>query len=86
MLTKALFGMLVYTGFASVALSQSTCADGIHIKILDIRNSTGSVACALFESAEGFPIEFLHAATNVMVIKIRDTQARCDFQDIPKGT
>ena len=59
---------------------------GIHVKILDIRNSTGSVACALFESAEGFPIEFLHSATNVMVIKIRASQARCDFEDIPPGT
>lgn len=59
---------------------------GIHVKILNIRNSTGTVACALFESPEGFPIEFLHSATNVMVIKIRDTQARCDFEDIPSGT
>ena len=59
---------------------------GIHVKILDIRNSKGSVACALFESAEGFPIEFLHSATNVMVIKIRASQARCDFEDIPPGT
>jgi uncharacterized protein (DUF2141 family) len=59
---------------------------GIHVKILDIRNSAGSVACALFESPAGFPVEFLQSATNVMVIKIRDTQARCDFEDIPPGT
>lgn len=59
---------------------------GIHVKILNIRNSTGTVACALFESPEGFPVEFLRFATNVMVIKIRDTQARCDFEDIPRGT
>lgn len=38
------------------------------------------------ESAAGFPTEFLHKATNIMVIKIRDTQARCDFEDIPPGT
>jgi uncharacterized protein (DUF2141 family) len=56
------------------------------VKILDIRNSTGAVACALFESQEGFPAEFLHSATNIMVIKIRDTQARCDFEDIAPGT
>jgi len=30
---------------------------GIHVTILNIRNSTGTVACALFESPEGFPIE-----------------------------
>ena len=56
------------------------------MKILNIRNSTGTVACALFESADGFPTEFLRSATNVMVIKIRKTQARCDFEDIPPGT
>ncbi len=58
---------------------------GIHVKILDIRNSTGTVDCALFESADGFPVEVLHSATNVMVIKIRSSQARCDFEDIPPG-
>jgi uncharacterized protein (DUF2141 family) len=70
---------------AATALAQSPCP-GIHVRILDIRNSTGTVACALFESPTGFPIEFLHYATNVMVIKIRDTRARCDFEDIPPGT
>jgi len=59
---------------------------GIHVKILNIRNSTGTVACALFDSAEGFPNDYLHMATNVMVIKIRKDQARCDFEDIPPGT
>jgi len=53
---------------------------------MNIRNSTGTVACALFESPVGFPIEVLSSATNVMVIKIRKTQARCDFEDIPPGT
>jgi len=28
----------------------------------------------------------LHSAMNVMVIKIRKTEARCDFEDIPPGT
>ena len=67
------------------ALAQSPCP-GISVKILNIRNSTGTVACALFESPEGFPSEYLRSATNVMVIKIRKSQARCDFQDIPPGT
>jgi uncharacterized protein (DUF2141 family) len=44
------------------------------------------VACALFESPDGFPTEYLRSATNVMVIKIRKSQARCDFEDIPPGT
>lgn len=76
---------LILAGAAVAAPAQSPCP-GIHVKILDIRNSTGTVACALFESPEGFPIEFLRSATNVMVIKIRKSQARCDFEDIPPGT
>ena len=56
------------------------------MKVLNIRNSTGSVDCALFDSPVGFPIEVLHSATNVMVIKIRHTEARCDFEDLPPGT
>jgi uncharacterized protein (DUF2141 family) len=71
--------------FPTVTLAQAPCP-GIHVKILNIKNSAGVVACALFESPAGFPIEFLHSATNVMVIKIRKTQARCDFEDIPPGT
>ena len=69
----------------ALALGQSNCP-GIHVKIMNIRNSTGSIACALFESPEGFPTEYLRVATNVMVIKIRKDQARCDFEDIPPGT
>jgi uncharacterized protein (DUF2141 family) len=56
------------------------------VKVLDIRNSTGTVDCALFDSPVGFPTEALLSATNVMVIKVRKTEARCDFEDIPPGT
>jgi len=69
---------------ASSASAQSW--PGIHVTILDIRNSTGAVACALFESPEGFPTEFLRFATRIMVMRIRDTRARCDFADIEPGT
>jgi uncharacterized protein (DUF2141 family) len=75
----------MFANLPAVAFAQSPCP-GIHVKILNIRNSTGTVACALFESPVGFPIEFLRSATNVMVIKIRKTQARCDFEDIPPET
>jgi len=63
-----------------------TALPGIHVKILHIRNSTGTVACALFESPTGFPINFLQNATNAMIIKIHKSEARCDFEDIPPGT
>jgi uncharacterized protein (DUF2141 family) len=81
----ALFAALVFANLSAVVFAQSPCP-GIHVQILNIRNSTGTVACALFESPVGFPIEFLLSATNVMVIKIRKSQARCDFEDIPPGT
>jgi len=81
----ALFAVLVFAGLPAAALAQSSSCPGIHLKIRNIRNSTGTVACALFESPVGFPIEFLHHATNIMVIRIRDAQARCDFLNIPPG-
>ena len=81
----ALCAVLLFANPAAIAFSQSSCP-GIHVKILSIRNSTGAVACALFESPAGFPTEFLHSATNIMMIKVKDAQARCDFEDIPPGT
>jgi uncharacterized protein (DUF2141 family) len=81
----ALLAGLAVANLPGAALAQSPCP-GIHVRVLDIRNSTGTVACALFESAEGFPVEFLRSATNIMVIKVRKTQARCDFEDIAPGT
>jgi uncharacterized protein (DUF2141 family) len=81
----ALFAVLMFADLQAVAFAQTACP-GIHVKILDIRNNTGTVDCALFESPTGFPSEFLHSATNVMIIKIRKSQARCDFEDIPTGT
>ena len=77
--------VLMFGSLPTLVLAQSPCP-GIHVKILDIRNSTGAVACALFESPEGFPTEYLHSATHIMFIKVRDKQARCDFEDIPPGT
>ncbi|WP_201441917.1 DUF2141 domain-containing protein [Pseudogulbenkiania ferrooxidans] len=56
------------------------------MKILNIKNSTGTIACALFESSVGFPADYLRSATNLMSIKIRGKQASCDFQDIAPGT
>ncbi len=70
----------------AVTFAQSSSCPGIHVKVLNIRNSTGTVDCALFDSPVGFPIQVLHSATNVMVIKIRNTEARSDFEDIPPGT
>jgi len=80
----ALFAVLVFANLPAIAFAQSTCP-GIHVKILNIRNSTGTISCALFESPEGFPEKFLRFATNIMAIKIRKSEARFYFADIPPG-
>jgi uncharacterized protein (DUF2141 family) len=82
----AFFAVVVFASLPAAALAQSSPCPSIHVNVLNIRNSTGTIGCALFESPVGFPIEFLLHATNIIVIKIRDTQARCDFVDIPPGT
>jgi uncharacterized protein (DUF2141 family) len=81
-----LFVVLVFANLTTVASAQSSSCPGIHVKVLNIRNSTGTVDCSLFDSPEGFPHEVLHSARKVMVMKVRDTKARCDFEDIPPGT
>ncbi len=81
----ALCALLVLANLPAITFAQSSCP-GIHVKIFNIRDSTGTVDCALFESPVGFPTEFLHSATNIMIIKVRNKQARCDFEDIAPGT
>jgi len=76
--------VLAFTNLPVVS-AQSPCP-GIHVSVLNIRNSTGTVACALFESSDGFPTEYLRVATNIMMIRVRKAQARCDFEAIPPGT
>lgn len=82
----ALFALLALGNLPGVAFAQSPSCPGIHVKVLNIRNRNGTVDCALFDSPAGFPREFLHSAQNVMVIKIRNTAARCDFEAIPPGS
>jgi uncharacterized protein (DUF2141 family) len=81
----AWMAVLVVANLPAVAFAQSPCP-GIHVEVSGIRNSTGNIACALFESPVGFPIEFLRSATHVIATKIRKTEAGCDFVDIPPGT
>ena len=82
----ALFAVLTFTDLSAVVFAQPPPCPGIHVKILNIRNRNGTVDCALFDSPEGFPRDFLRSAQNVMVIKVRYTEARCDFEAIPPGT
>ena len=64
----ALFAVLVFANLPATVFAQSSSCPGIHVKVLNIRNSTGTVDCALFDSPVGFPIEALRSAMNVMVL------------------
>lgn len=81
----ACLALLLIGSPPKAAIAQPPC-QRIHVDILDIKNSTGSVACALFESPEGFPADYLRQATNIMSLKIQKTAARCDFEGLPPGT
>lgn len=80
----ALLAVLLISPLPAVAESPSPCP-GIHVKILNIKNNVGNIGCALFDSPDGFPTKFLHHATHIIVSKIRDTQAHCNFVGIPHG-
>ena len=71
---------------ADVVAGQSSSCPGIHVTILNIRNSIGTVDCALFDSPNGFAREVLHSAMRLMVMKVPKNEARCDFEGIPSGT
>lgn len=81
----AWFAVLMFASVPALVFAQAPCSV-IHVKILNIRNNKGSISCALFESPQGFPKKFLHHATNIMIIKIRESEASCYFTDIPPGT
>lgn len=76
---------LAFVNLPTLSHAQSA-SPGIHVEILDIKNSTGTVACALFDAPQGFPTEFLRHATRIMMMKIEDTKGSCDFLDIEPGT
>ncbi len=59
---------------------------GIHVTILNLRNSIGSVDCGLFDSPSGFPADVLRAAMRLAAMKILNRTGRCDFVDVAPGT
>ena len=59
---------------------------GMHVTILNIRNSNGTVDCALLDAPKGFPVDVLHSAMRLVAMKVPDTEARCDFENIPSDS
>lgn len=69
-----------------VAAGETPSCPGIHVTILNIRNSIGTVDCALFDSPNGFPRDVLRSAMRLVVMKVSNTEARCDFEGLRSGT
>jgi uncharacterized protein (DUF2141 family) len=57
----------------------------INVKIQNIGNNSGVIACAIFESKEGFPSKFLKFASKTMLTQIRGKDASFEFSDIKPG-
>ena len=76
--------MLVIVATCLVETSRAACP-GIHVTIHNIRNSIGTVDCALFESANGFPADTLRSAIRLVAMKVPNRTARCDFDEVPAG-
>jgi uncharacterized protein (DUF2141 family) len=68
----------------SNGFAQTECPS-INVKIKNISNSTGVVACAIFESAEGFPDKFMKFASKIMITQIEGEDASFEFSDILPG-
>lgn len=64
--------------------SQTECP-AINVKIQNIENNTGVIACAIFETGQGFPDKFLKFATKIMITQIRGKDASFEFSDIKPG-
>jgi len=75
---------LLITVACMAGTARAACA-GLHVTVLNIRNSLGSVDCALFNSPSGFPTDTLRSALRLSAMKVPDRAAHCDFMDLPPG-
>ncbi|MFO7744799.1 MAG: DUF2141 domain-containing protein [Psychroflexus sp.] len=75
---------LILIGLPLKGFAQAECPT-INVKIQNISNSTGVIACAIFESEEGFPNKFMKSASKIMITQIRGKDASFEFSDIKAG-
>lgn len=68
----------------SIGFAQTECPS-VNVKIQNISNNTGVIACAIFDSGEGFPDKFLKFASKIMITQIRGKDASFEFSDIKPG-
>ncbi len=73
---------ILLTGLAT--LISAPPSSKVEANIRGIRGGAGTIRCALYKGARGFPSEQTRAF-KVATSKVRDAKARCVFPDVPKG-
>jgi uncharacterized protein (DUF2141 family) len=70
---------------AATPAGQATpTAGALHVRVVNLRNSTGKVICTLFNSPAGFPADSTKALAQVAV-PIKDDAAVCSFGGLAPG-
>lgn len=82
-LTTSLLGPLIVT---PPTIADDATARTIHAQITEIKGDDGRIACAFFQSGDGFPITPPGSQAMIVTAPIRDGDARCVFRDVPPGT
>jgi len=64
--------LLVSANLPTLTLAQISSCPGIHVQILNIRNSTGTVDCALFDAPSFAAASFVYNGQNLeMTIRLQ---------------
>jgi uncharacterized protein (DUF2141 family) len=69
---------------SSNGFAQTECPT-VNVKIQNISNNTGVIACAIFATDKGFPSKFLKFASKIMITQISGTAASFEFSDLLPG-
>jgi uncharacterized protein (DUF2141 family) len=75
---------LTLVWLSSNGFAQTECPT-VNVKIQNISNNTGVIACAIFATDKGFPGKFLQFASKIMITQISGTDASFEFSDILPG-
>ncbi|WP_029596563.1 DUF2141 domain-containing protein [Flavobacterium sp. ACAM 123] len=75
---------LIFLWLPSKGFAQTECPS-LNVKIQNIANNTGAIACAIFKSEKGFPDKFLKFAPKIMITQISGADASFEFSDILPG-
>jgi uncharacterized protein (DUF2141 family) len=69
---------------ATPAVQATRTAAALHVRVVNLRNSTGQVICTLFNSPAAFPADSSKAVAQIAV-PIKDDAAVCSFGGLAPG-